>query len=175
DCYPHLIELVRDGSLPESLIDDRIRPMLRAKFLLGLFDDPYIDPDVAEQIVRAPEHRELALEAARRTITLLKNDRNVLPLAVAGGRLRSIAVIGPNADRLMLGGYSGVPLHTTTVLQGIRDRAPADVTVLYHEGCKITVGGSWRGDEVTPSEPETDPRNIRGDAAPRSPADVAVP
>ncbi len=174
DCYPHLIELVRDGSLPESLIDDRIRPMLHAKFLLGLFDDPYVDPDVAERIVRAPEHRELALEAARKTITLLKNHGNVLPLDVTGDRLRAIAVIGPNADRLMLGGYSGVPLHTTTVLQGIRDRAPADVTVLYHEGCKITVGGSWGGDDVTPSDPETDRRTIREAAAIASQADVIV-
>src|SRR5262249_6968957 len=80
DCYPHLIELVRDGTLPESLIDDRIRPMLRAKFTLGLFDDPYVDPDKAERIVRAPEHRELALESAHKTITLLKNDANILPL-----------------------------------------------------------------------------------------------
>ena len=74
DCYPHLVELVREGTIPESVIDDRIRPMLRAKFQLGLFDDPYVDPAEAERIVREPSHRRLALEAARKTITLLKNE-----------------------------------------------------------------------------------------------------
>src|SRR5262249_3005753 len=159
--YPHLIELVREGTLAESVIDERIRPMLRAKFQLGLFDDPYVDPDVADRTVRDPAHRELALEAARKTITLLKNDAAILPLRVADGHIRTIAVIGPNADRIMLGGYSGIPLQTTTVLQGVRDRAPAGVTVLYHEGCKITIGGSWSADDVTPSDPETDRRAIR--------------
>jgi beta-glucosidase len=207
DCYPHLIELVREGTLAESVIDDRIRPMLRAKFQLGLFDDPYVDPDDAERLVRAPEHRALALEAARKTITLLKNDGQLLPLqmtapqqalggarttapagigepaasraeavsGVAAGRpIRSIAVIGPHADRAMLGGYSGVPLHTTTVLQGIRDRAPADVTVLHHEGCKITIGGSWSTDDVTPSDPDDDRRSIREAAALAAEADIVI-
>ncbi len=139
DCYPFLVELVREGALEESVLDERVRPMLRAKFQIGLFDDPYVDPDAAERIVRQPAHRELALEAARKTITLLKNDAALLPLDLS--TIRTIAVIGPNADREMLGGYSGKPLHTGTVLQAVRDRAPAGVEVLYHEGCKITVGG----------------------------------
>jgi beta-glucosidase len=170
DCYPHLIELVREGTLDESLINDRIRPMLRAKFQLGLFDDPYVDPNEADRLVRNPEHRDLALEAARKTITLLKNDAALLPLQ----NVKTIAVIGPNADRVMLGGYSGVPLHATTVLQGLRDRAPSDVTLLYHEGCKITIGGSWSADEVTPSPPDGDRLMIREAAAVASQADVIV-
>jgi beta-glucosidase len=177
DCYPNLIELVREGALSESVIDDRIRPMLRAKFQLGLFDDPYVDPDVAERLVRAPEHRELALEAARKTITLLKNDSGVLPLNIGKNidhTIRTIAVIGPHADRPMLGGYSGVPLHSTTVLQGIRDRVPPDVTVLSHEGCKITIGGSWSADEVTPSHPDTERLHIREAATLASQADVVI-
>jgi beta-glucosidase len=174
DCYPHLTELVREGTLPESVIDDRIRPMLRAKFQLGLFDDPYVDPDVAERIVREPAHGDLALEAARKTITLLKNDAGVLPLNVTNGHIRSIAVIGPNADRIMLGGYSGVPRHTITALQGIRDRAPAGVTVLYHEGCRITIGGSWSADDVTPSDPDPDRHSIREAASLAAQADVVV-
>jgi beta-glucosidase len=172
DCYPHLVDLVRDGTIPESLIDDRVRPMLRAKFLLGLFDDPYVDPAEAERIVRDPFHRALALEAARKTITLLKNDGGILPLDEH--RVRRIAVIGPNADRVMLGGYSGVPLHADTVLQGIRLRAPADVDVLYHEGCRTTVGGSWVQDDVTPADPEENRRTIREAAELASMADVVV-
>lgn len=175
DCYPHLVELVREGKIPESLIDHRVRPMLRAKFLLGLFDDPYVDPAEAERIVREPAHRELALEAARKTITLLKNDRGILPLHLDG--IGTLAVIGPNADRVMLGGYSGVPLHVDTVLQAIRARAcegSPRVDVLYHEGCKITIGGSWNQDEVTPADPEENGRMIREAAALAAKADVVV-
>lgn len=172
DCYPHLVDLVREGTIAESVIDDRVRPMLRAKFLLGLFDDPYVDPAEAERIVREPSHRALALEAARKTITLLKNDDAVLPLRPE--TLGTIAVIGPNADRVMLGGYSGVPLHAGTVLQGIRDRVPPAVEVLYHEGCKITIGGSWAQDEVTPADPDDNRRSIRDATALAARADVVI-
>jgi beta-glucosidase len=172
DCYPHLVELVRDGTVPESLIDERVRPVLQAKFLLGLFDDPYVDPAEAERIVRDPSHRALALEAARKTITLLKNDRGVLP--IDPGAIRTLAVIGPHADRVMLGGYSGVPLHASTVLQGIRERAPANVKVLYHEGCQITIGGSWSQDEVTPADPAESRRTIRRAADVAARADLVI-
>ena len=172
DCYPHLVDLVRDGVIPEPLIDDRVRPMLRAKFQLGLFDDPYVDPDEAERIVRDPAHRALALEAARKTITLLKNDHSLLPLDAAS--IRRIAVIGPNADRVMLGGYSGVPIHASTVLQGIRDRVPPGVEVLHHEGCAITVGGSWQQDEVTPADAAVNRRSILEAAALAATADIVI-
>jgi beta-glucosidase len=172
DCYPHLVELVREGSIPERVIDERVRPMLRAKFRLGLFDNPYVDPAAAERIVREPSHRDLAFEAAQKTITLLKNDRGALPLDPAS--IRTIAVIGPNADRVMLGGYSGVPLHASTVLQAIRDRVSPGVKVLYHEGCKITIGGSWTQDDVTPSDPDDDRRSIREAAAVAAQADLVV-
>lgn len=172
DCFLHLVELVREGILPESLIDARIEPMLRAKFRLGLFEDPYVDPDAAERIVRDPKHRELALEAARKTITLLKNEDGVLPIEPS--RIRTIAVIGPNADRVMLGGYSGVPLYASTVLQGIRERTPAGIEVLYHEGCRITIGGSWQQDEVVPSDPEEDRRMIREAAGVARRADLII-
>jgi len=158
DCYPHIVELVRKGALKESLIDALVSPMLAWKFRLGLFDDPYVDPAVAERIVGCEAHRELALQAARETITLLKNDRGLAPLDPR--RIKTIAVIGPNADRQMLGGYSGVPKHCTTLLQGIRDRVAPSVNVLYHEGCKITIGGSWQQDEVTPSNPDQDRKSI---------------
>ena len=172
DCYPHLVALVREGTIPESVIDDRVRPMLRAKFQLGLFDDPYVDPAEAERIVRTPAHRDLALEAARKTITLLKNAGGTLPLDP--GAIRTIAVIGPNADRVMLGGYSGVPLHSSTVLQAVRDRVPAGVTVLYHEGCTITSGGSWVQDEVMPGDPVENWRSISEAAALAAKADVVI-
>ncbi|HEY1489679.1 MAG TPA: glycoside hydrolase family 3 protein, partial [Verrucomicrobiae bacterium] len=152
DCYLHLVELVRKKVLKEAELDELVVPMLLWKFNLGLFDDPYVDPGHAEKIVGCDAHRQLALAAARETITLLKNENQLLPLNPA--KLKNIAVIGPNAHRLLLGGYSGVPLHNTTVLEGVQTKVGKGVNVVYSEGCKITIGGSWQQDEVTPSDPE---------------------
>jgi beta-glucosidase len=172
DCYRHLVELVREGALRESDLDELVAPMLHAKFRLGLFDDPYADPDEAERVVGCDAHRRLALQAARETITLLKNAGGLLPLDAA--RLRSIAVIGPNADRQMLGGYSGSPKQVVTVLEGIRAAAGERVEVRYAEGCKITIGGSWTEDRVVPGDPEEDRRQIAEAVAVAAEADVIV-
>ena len=159
DCYLHLVELVRKKALKESQLDDLVAPMLLWKFKLGLFDDPYVDPDEAERVVGCNEHRKLALRAARETITLLKNDRNLAPLNPA--KLKTLAVIGPNANRSLNGGYSGVPKHDVTVLEGIKAKVGNRVKVLYSEGCKITAdGGSWQRDENFPSDPRQDRRQI---------------
>ena len=157
DCYTHVVDLVQEGMLKESEIDELVAPLLAHKFQLGLFDDPYVDPAEAERIVAAEEHRQLALQAARQTITLLKNERGLAPLNL--DRIKRLAVIGPNADRELLGGYSG-PIRVSTVLSGIRERVADRVEVLYHEGCKITVGGSWWQDEVVPSDLAEDRRSI---------------
>ncbi|HEU5395721.1 MAG TPA: glycoside hydrolase family 3 N-terminal domain-containing protein, partial [Verrucomicrobiae bacterium] len=155
DCYRHLAELVRKKVLKESQLDELVAPMLFWKFQLGLFDDPYVDPAEAERFVGSEPNRELAREAAREAITLLKNDNDLLPLNPAG--LKTIAVIGPNAHRSLLGGYSGVPKHNVTVLDGIREKVGDRVEVIYREGCRITAaGGSWQRDEVFPSDPAED-------------------
>jgi beta-glucosidase len=172
DCYLHLVDLVREGVLKESQLDELVAPMLYWKFRMGLFDDPYVDPDEAERVVGSEANRELALEAAREVITLLKNDDQLLPLDRT--RVKTIAVIGPNADRSLLGGYSGVPKHEVTVLEGIKQKVGDGVKVLYSEGCKITVGGSWNQDEVTPSDPEEDRRQIRAAVRVAKSADVIV-
>jgi beta-glucosidase len=171
DCYPNLVELVRKGVLKESLLDELIAPMMLWKFKLGLFEDPYVDPDAAEQIVGCDAHRKLALQAARETITLLQNSGGIAPLDPV--KIKTLAVIGPNADRELLGGYSGKPKHRTTVLEGIRKRA-GSINVLYHEGCKITIGGSWQQDEVIPSDPEEDRRSIAEAVEIARQADVIV-
>jgi beta-glucosidase len=172
DCYLHLVDLVRKGELKEKQLDDLVAPMLYWKFKLGLFDDPYVDPDEAERIVGCDQNRRLALEAARETITLLKNENDLAPLDL--NNVRTIAVIGPNADRPLLGGYSGVPKHQVTVLDGIRERAGKKVKVLYSEGCKITIGGAWNADEVVPSDPEEDRRQIAAAVKVARRADVIV-
>jgi beta-glucosidase len=172
DCYLHIVELVRRGFLEESLVDELVAPLLTWKFKLGLFDDPYVDPDVAETIVGCEAHRAVALQAARETITLLKNDGGIAPLDPS--RIKTIAVIGPNADRRMLGGYSSEPRHYTTLLQGIRERVGDSVEVLYHEGCKITIAGSWQADEVIPADPESNRESIAEAAELARNADAVV-
>lgn len=172
DCYRSLVDLVRDGTLAERELDALVGPMLYWKFRLGLFDDPYVDPDEAARVVGCDAHRELALRAARETITLLKNDGALLPLDPR--TVGTIAVIGPNANRELLGGYSGVPDHVTTVLEGIRVRVGDAARVLHAEGCKITRGEGWTIDEVVPSDPSEDRRQIAEAVEVARRADVVV-
>lgn len=152
DCYKHIPELVREGRLEESRLDELVKPMLYWKFKLGLFDDPYVDPELAEKISGSEEHRGMALQAARESITLLKNKNQILPLDPV--KPQTIAVIGPNANRSVLGGYSGVPKYETTLLEGVKARAGKDTKILYSEGCRITDGGSWAEAEVVKSDPK---------------------
>lgn len=171
DCYTNLQAAVAEGSIDEAELDELLAPMLATKFELGLFENPYVEPERVEQLVECDAHRELALEAARQTITLLEND-GVLPLSLE--RLSTIAVIGPNADRPLLGGYSGRPTRVSTVLSGLRERVGDAVELLYHEGCRITQGGSWWEDEVIPSDPEEDRRMISEAVEVARRADVVV-
>ena len=158
DCYKHLVELVKKGVLKERQLDDLIAPMLYWKFQLGLFDDPYVDPAEAARVVGCDEHRVLARQAARETITLLKNENNLAPFDL--DKLKTIAVIGPNAHRTLLGGYSSVPKQEVSVLDGIRARVGDRAKVVYSEGCKITIGGAWGIDEVVPADPAEDRKQI---------------
>lgn len=173
DCYLSLVELVRKKILKESELDELIAPMLYWKFKLGLFERPYVDPAEAERVAGCDANRALAREAARETITLLKNEDNLAPLNLK--KLKSIAVIGPNANRSLLGGYSCAPKHNVTVLDGIRARVGDKVKVLYSEGCKITAdGGSWYKDEVMPSDPKQDRKQIAEARKVATKADVIV-
>jgi beta-glucosidase len=134
-----LVASVREGLVPEALVDRAVRRILKQKVRLGLFERPYADPDRAERTVHSEAHRALALEAAREGIVLLKNDGGLLPLDRRG--VRSIAVLGPNADdaRNQLGDYtaSAVLQHVVTVLEGIRRAAPG-ATVAHVRGCDVT-------------------------------------
>ncbi len=132
-----LVESVREGLVPMEWIDRAVSRILRLKFRLGLFERPYVDPERAGRVVHSQEHQELALEAARRSIVLLKNDGNVLPLRKD---LKSVAVIGPNADdwRNLLGDYTArkVLQPVITVLEGVRQMAPG-ARIEYVRGCDI--------------------------------------
>jgi len=150
--FSELLGLVRDGRIAESAIDRSVTRVLRAKFLAGLFESPYADPDRAERVTNTPEHQALALEAARKSIVLLKNQGALLPLDRS--KVRTLAVIGPNARGLHLGGYSRDPGRGVDVLSGITARAGAGVKVVYAEGVRITEHeADWSGDTVVLADP----------------------
>jgi beta-glucosidase len=137
-----LVESVQEGRVPMELVDRAVRRVLALKFELGLFEHPYVDVDRAVKVMHSGEHQDLALQVAREGIVLLKNERNVLPLKKD---LRSIAVIGPNADNGLnqLGDYSPqvVPQHLTTVFEGILKEVSSSTRVIYAKGCEIIGGG----------------------------------
>ena len=142
NCYEELLRLVKEGKISEKVIDEAVRRVLRIKFWLGLFENPYVDPEYAEKICDCEEHRRLALKAAREAIVLLKND-GILPL---NKNLKSIAVIGPNADKIRVGGYSGYGVKVVTPLEGIKNKVSNGTKVHFAEGCKLT-GSSKEGFE----------------------------
>jgi beta-glucosidase len=104
NAYNTLVDQVHQGLVSEAMVDRAVARVLRMKFLTGLFDNPYVDPAYAEKITNSPEHQQLALKAAHEAIILLKNQNNLLPLDAS--KYKTIAVIGPNAADVHLGGYS---------------------------------------------------------------------
>jgi beta-glucosidase len=129
-----LVKGVKDGLVSESTIDTAASRVLAAKFRLGLFENPNVDPRAAARINGSDEHRLLAYRAAREAIVLLKNENDVLPLKKS---LKALAVIGPEADAVNLGGYSGFGMKVVTPLEGIRSRVSKTTAVMYVEGCKL--------------------------------------
>jgi beta-glucosidase len=145
--FPELLGLVKSGRIPESTIDRPVKRVLKAKFLARLFENPFVDPERAERVTNTSEHQALALEAARRSIVLLKNEGGLLPLDRS--KVKTLAVIGPNAKGLHLGGYSRDPGRGVDVLSGITARAGAGISVAYAEGVRITEhDADWSGDRV---------------------------
>src|SRR5262249_49500784 len=125
------ISLVKGGQLTEGQIDRAAGGVLRLKFSLGLFEDPYVGPRVVGGRVHTKENQDLALEAALKSICLLKNEQSLLPLKPG---VKTIAVVGPNADKSRLGGYSVRERKAITVLEGIRQFAGQRANILYDEG-----------------------------------------
>ncbi|MCE9616046.1 MAG: glycoside hydrolase family 3 C-terminal domain-containing protein [Lentisphaerae bacterium] len=132
-CFKDLAGLIRAGDMAVAPVDDAVRRVLRLKFRLGLFENPYANAAAAVRVVGCAEHRALALEAARRSLVLLKNEGGVLPLANA----RTIAVLGPNAAIGRLGNYSTLHASAVSPLEGMRRRAGQRIKILHAEGCEI--------------------------------------
>ena len=120
-----IVAAVRKGDLPPTLVDEVAGRILKVKFLLGLFEEPFANPAVAEQTVRCPAHIALALTAAAECLTLLKNDGGLLPLNT--NRFHRIGVVGPAADKPLLGGYSRGSLPTdVSPMKGLQMRFGTD-------------------------------------------------
>jgi len=148
-----LRELVKEGKVTMKTLDDRVRDVLRVKFLLGIFDRPYIkDADTTEKLMNSAEHQAVALRAARESMVLLKNEKNILPLNKS---VRSVAVIGPNADDETNAHYRYGPSQgkVVTVVEGIKNKLGPAGKVAYAKGCDIT-DERWPESEILP-EPLT--------------------
>lgn len=173
DAYATLTDQVRMGRISMATLDKAVSRILRAKFLTGLFDDPYADPALAEKVTNSPEHRKLALRSAQEAMILLKNQGGLLPLDPS--KIKTMAVIGPNANKVLLGEYSDDPGYFVTVLDGVKGRLGAGVRVLHAEGCRITEpGGGWGVDVVTPSKPAEDRQRIHEAVETAKQADVVL-
>jgi len=133
-----LSQSVRQGLVSEDLIDRAVRRILRQKFRLGLFEKPFVDVQRAEKIVHTKEHQDVAYQAAREGIVLLKNENQLLPLSKD---IKSIAVIGPNADheKNLLGDYTSINVtqDIVTILDGIKSKVGTSATVRYVQGCNV--------------------------------------
>ncbi|HEX7596868.1 MAG TPA: glycoside hydrolase family 3 N-terminal domain-containing protein, partial [Polyangia bacterium] len=178
-CYSAtLLTQVQSGTIPEAWVNQAAQRVLKAKFLLGLFEDPFTDPAEAKRVTNCVEHRRLAYLAATKSLVLLKND-GLLPLDM--GRVKTLAVIGPNAAGLHLGGYSADPGYGLSILDGIRQKVRERLQVLYAEGCKITqqdFGGQgwlgWHENVSDPPDPVEDERLIAKVVAAARQADVVL-
>jgi beta-glucosidase len=171
--YGTLAEQVKQGTVAESMVDRSVRRVLRQKFQAGLFDDPMVDPGYAEKITNSPEHQQLALKAAREAITLLKNENQLVPLDKA--KYKHIAVIGPNAADVHLGGYSNDPGRGVSILQGIRDKVGKSSKILYSEGAKITeTPPDWNADKVVLGDPVLNANRTAEAAAVAKKADLII-
>ncbi len=143
-----LRELVKEGGLSEEVIDDRVRDILRVKFLVGLFDAPYqTDLAGADREVEKEENETIALQASRESVVLLKNAGGLLPLDI--NSIRKIAVCGPNANEegYALTHYGPLAVDVTTVLEGIQEKTKGKAEVLYAKGCDL-VDAHWPESEI---------------------------
>ena len=191
--YRSLTQAVKDGLINEAEIDVAVKRLMRTRFRLGMFDPPemvkYAQIPFSEN--DSPAHRALSLRAARESVVLLKNDNDTLPLKKD---LKTVAVIGPNADapEVLLGNYNGTPSKSVTPLQGIRERVSTATKILYSPGMYPTgttvvpapasafvglrgeyfANGEWKGEPaLVRDEAQIDYNWAAGSPAPQLPAD----
>ncbi|MBK1880428.1 glycoside hydrolase family 3 N-terminal domain-containing protein [Pelagicoccus mobilis] len=135
-CYiDYLPNLVRSGKMEQEVLDESTARVLRIKFRLGLFENPYVDESIAPEITQSPGHRKMALESALQGTVLLKNEQ-ILPLS---GKEKKIAVMGPSAAKTRLGGYTSANPNSVTPVDGLMARAPEGTEIVHLEGCQLVI------------------------------------
>lgn len=148
--YLSLLEAIEDNLIDESDVDIALTRLLTARFQLGMFNsnEKQAYAKIPYSVVGSKKHAQIALETAKKSMVLLKNEENTLPLSK---NLKTIAVIGPNADdeEVLLGNYNGFPLKAITPLQGIIDKVGAETKVVYARGCDLAEGLPYM--EVVPA------------------------
>ena len=170
--FKNLKQYVTNGKITVKELDEVVTRILITKFRLRLFDDPYVDADKAEEIVGSPQKRTVAYKAATEAMVLLKNENNFLPLDKT--KIKTIAFIGPNADKCLLGGYSSKPRTCISPLQAIREKYGKDIKVLFAEGVKITDKNNWFADTISLADPKENAKNIKDAVDIARQADVVV-
>jgi beta-glucosidase len=138
DVYAHLVELVKAGKIKEAQIDSAVARILTIKFKAGLFEKPLADTLKLHERLHTPEHIKLSQQIAEESIILLKNHKNLLPLNI--NNIKSLAVIGPNANKVQYGDYSSTRDNRSgiTVLEGIKQFAGDKIKVNYAKGCELS-------------------------------------
>jgi beta-glucosidase len=172
EAYVYLPELVREGRVPIALLDQAVRRVLRLKFEAGLFENPYPDPATAQSKTATPDAIALARDAADKAIVLLKNDHALLPLN--SSKIHRIAVLGTHAKDTPIGGYSDVPAHVVSVLEGVQEAGRGKFAVDYSEGVRLTESRCWSCDEVKLVAPAVNRRLIAAAVETAKKADVVV-
>jgi beta-glucosidase len=159
-CYHNeLVNLVRDGKISEQIITDAAKRILKIKYRLGLFDDPYryCNAERQKNEILTPEHKDAARDIARKSIVLLKNENNLLPLKK---NINKLAVIGPLADapKDMLGCWYGIgdSKDVTTILNGIKKAVSPGTKILYSKGCEINSNEPENFDEAVKTARQAD-------------------
>lgn len=169
EAFPYLVDAVNNGELEEEILDQAVGRILQQKFDRGLFENPYVDPTGA--LENTPADDTLVRRAGAEGMILLQNNNGVLPLP----KTTTVALIGPNADRLLLGGYSDEPSHFVTVRDGL-ERALENqrANLIYAEGVRVTEPGSWYRDPVIAADERQERQRIAAAVQTARRADVIV-
>ncbi|MES2037081.1 MAG: glycoside hydrolase family 3 N-terminal domain-containing protein [Pseudomonadota bacterium] len=158
--YRTLAELVKEKRVSEEEINRCVRRVLELKFLAGLFENPYVDASIADQLTATQDAVALAREAATRSVVLLKNDKGLLPLN--GKKVGKVLLLGTHAKDCPIGGYSDIPRHVVSIYEGLQAESRTQGFALsYAEGVRITEGGHvWGHDEVKFTPPAVNAKLI---------------
>jgi beta-glucosidase len=170
--FKNLEQYVKSGRITQKELNDVVTRILVSKFRLGLFDDPYVDPEKAEQVIGSTRNRAVAYKAATESMVLLKNNNNFLPLDKS--KVKTIAFIGPNADKCLLGGYSSKPRVCISPLQALKEKYGNTIKVLYAEGVTLTDKNNWFADSISLAKNADSQQKIQEAVDVAKQADVVV-